>query len=219
MIWTDKGDLVPIMDVTDAIVADAFGLALRNGSIYQAIAPQLFGGAPLTVAASAKPASDLSAIEGSCGSIGVLLRVGAYRGNAALKDAVRITLAGALCQELVHKRQRARDTLSYDVTAAVQAEWHRSRPSQPTPEEWLIGYYGTVHEFEAHAEQIAYEVWMADRIAGTAQRRSVSVATLTNSEPLTRIRARLSPGGTTSALAQGWYAALEGKVNDALVGW
>lgn len=163
--------------------------------------------------------TDLSAIRGGAGSVGISLSIGTHRAAAPSTDEVRIALGGALCQELVHLKQRARDSISFDMAAAVQQHWHSSHSPNPSPEDWITGYLGTVHEFEAHAEQIAYEVWATDAISGVPARKSETLTALTKSEPLRRILDRLRPSGSTSPLAELWLEKLEIKMNEALASW
>ena len=163
--------------------------------------------------------TDLTVIVGTAGTSGVSLTIGVIRVTAANTTDTARTLGGALCQELVHRKQRARDPISFDMAAAAQKAWHASRSQQPSPEEWLAGYFATVHEFEGHAEQIAYELWLTDTLAGVAPRKSVNIGTITNSEPLRRIGMRLTPAGTASQVVATWFTLFEQKINEALASW
>lgn len=219
MIWTDPADLPQIRTVANAIVDDALRSNLRFEGEYVAYAPTLFGSAALSVIAKNAPVTDVTAIEGGAGPFGISLSIGTRRAVAVSTDEVRIAVGGALCQELVHLKQRARDVVSYDMAVAVQKHWIASRPASTSPEEWLTGYFGTVYEFEAHAEQIAFEIWATDNIAGVPCRKSEKLAALTTSEPLRRIYARLRPAGATSSLADFWLKQVELKMNEALASW
>jgi hypothetical protein len=219
MIYTAKSALPDIHRVAAAIVGDivAHG-AMRSGANYTALAPTLFGRVPLSLIARPASVTDLSVIKAGSGVFGVSVEVGVHRPRGSPVETI-ITVAGALCQELVHQQQRARDVNSYDMAADVQTAWHAARPPSPLPQEWLVGYYGSSHEFEAHGEQIACEVWVRDTDAGKVPRKSVVLSSLMQSEPLRRIEQRLLwPGPPRPAVAS-WRARLQRKVDDALASW
>ncbi|MDB5712506.1 MAG: hypothetical protein JWL96_4576 [Sphingomonas bacterium] len=219
MIWTQPFELPLIRHVAEAIIADIVGPAgLQFGDHYVAKAPTLFGSVGLSITKVRASVTDLTVLKASAGGHGISFSVGTGRaqGSTAL---TLLTIGGLLCQELVHQKQCGRDPTSFAMAAAVQTDWSANKPPHPSPEEWLRGYLGTVYEFEAHAEQVACELWLADTISGVSPRKSERLSAVTQSEPLRRIRERLIPSGTPSALVVQWFDLLETKMNEALGGW
>ncbi|GJD77400.1 hypothetical protein NBEOAGPD_0604 [Methylobacterium gregans] len=220
MIWTPSSHLPLIQGVAQAIVDDiiANGAPALDGR-YTSIATDIFAGCPLAVSVALKPLNDLEAIEASAGSKSISLRIGSLQRPRTAPADVIGSVGGALCHELVHKNQSERDSASFIMAAIVQKEWHKHVSTRTSPEEWLTGYYGTVYEFEALAEQVAYEIWLHDTISGISARKNVSLAAVSGGEALRRIKLRLNPPGATSSVIAAWMQIFESKVNEALSSW
>lgn len=218
MIWTQSSELPLIQLVCQEIVNDiASGNQLRLGSDYAAMAPSLFGSAHLSVNSVRAPFTDLSVMKASASPSLISLTVGVFRSRGPKIDAER-TLSGMLCHELVHQKQGARDLSSMVMFTKIQDYWVANQQAKAAPHDWLVGYYGTVYEFEAHAEQIAFEIWMADTVSGQIPRKSVSLGQVNQFEPLKRIRDKLQ-AATPSSVISDWLSHLEFKVNEALASW
>lgn len=220
MVWTQKSELPLIRLVCQEIVNDvAARKPLREGQEYADLALSLFshGKIKLAVSIAPVPITDLSAMKASASPSIISLAVGGFRPQGQVTDAQR-TLSGILCHELVHQKQGERDPCSMAMATKIQDYWIANERANAGPHNWLVGYYGTVYEFEAHAEQIAFEIWMADTISGQLPRKSVSLAQVNQFEPLKRIRAELQ-AATPSSVIGDWLSRLELKVNEALASW
>lgn len=89
------------------------------------------------------------------------------------------------------------------MATKVQIHWRANKPARSLPQEWLVAYYATVYELEAHAEQIAYELWLTGTIAGRSPRKSENVAGIPQSEPLDRNRGSCGRGRRSSQSGRG----------------
>ncbi|WP_454796898.1 hypothetical protein [Novosphingobium lindaniclasticum] len=221
MVWTQKSELPLIRRVCQEIVHDmATGKGIRIHSTYAELAPSLFRFGKIQLSVSKRwgaPITDLSVMGASASPSIISLTVGGNRSKGQITDAER-TLSGILCHELVHQKQGARNPCSMAMATQIQNYWVANEEANAGPHDWIVGYYGTVYEFEAHAEQIAYEIWMTDIVAGQVPRKNVSLAQVTQCEPLERIRRRLQVNAASS-LVSDWLSRLEAKVNEALAIW
>lgn len=74
-------------------------------------------------------------------------------------------IASALAHELTHARQKAADRTSFGILVTEQKAFDKD--AAQCPQCWFDGYYHAREELEAHATQVAVELWALALLAGT----------------------------------------------------
>ncbi len=219
-----KSDLPLIQQVATAIVDDCQQGCPKDGYSYAASVAPLFPSNLLTLYPDLKKSwDDPAAIEAGSGFTGVSLKIGRSQANTpltgVLKDEIIVIVGGALCHELAHLRQCKLDSVAFEAAACSQKNWLNTRATLAGSNEWLGAYYGSPLEFEAHAEQIAFEIWLSETLKGNVVATSFSLVTGIAGEAFVRIEQRLGVRGTGSVEMNKWFDHLEKRVNLALASW
>jgi len=228
---TPKAKLLSIKKVAEEIVKDAVASSLNLGSHYVALTtPSIFPITMFTLKPASKPASfakvawnDPAAIKAWSGNTGIGLEIG--DGKAVVSAAshsqndIVVIVGGALCHELTHMAQRAHDRLASDAAASSQQNWQNTRMPSALGDEWLGAYYGCPLEFEAHAEQIAFEYWLHETLHGRTPAKTLPLHAGIPGEAFIRIESRLGTRGNGTPDMNKWFDFLEQRVGYALNSW
>ncbi|WP_125953118.1 hypothetical protein [Novosphingobium sp. MD-1] len=225
---TPKAKLLSIKTVAEEIVKDAVASSLKFGSDYATLTtPSIFPSSMFTLKAASKPNSyakmawnDPTAIKAWSGNTGVGLEIGDGKAAAGYsQNDIVVIVGGALCHEMTHMAQRKHDRLASDAAASSQRNWQNTRMPSAHSDEWLGAYYGCPLEFEAHAEQIAFEYWLYETLQGRTPNKTLSLQTGIPGEAFIRIEKRLGTRGTGTPDMNNWFDFLEQRVGYALNSW
>lgn len=228
---TPKSKLPSIKKVAEEIVKDAVASSLNMGTYYANLTtPSIFPIPMFTIKPAYRPGlfaklawNNPAAIKAWSGNTGIGLEIGdgkavVFPASHSQNDIV-VIVGGALCHELTHMAQRGQDRLAFDAAASSQQNWQNTRMPSALSDEWLGAYYGCPLEFEAHAEQIAFEYWLHETLHGRTPAKTLSLRAGIPGEAFTRIESRLGTRGNGTPDMNTWFDFLEQRVGYALNSW